>query len=241
MPRHVPFRPLALLALLALAAVLATHDSAGAQESPCAWDACALRVEGTALLQGLGGEPRGRVVMPGLDVTFLAAGPDSAAAYAARFSVARPRSDLWSTWGDLGRGLALVAWIHFSLASDAGDGWAWTAATLMPVSQTARAHARRHDVIADRALERSVWWYNRHLAPPPAGPPTPATAPAPPALRMRPLPAELSPWDLAPLAGGILGGVLTGLVFDDTGWIVTGVLFGTSLGNGVAERRIQPD
>lgn len=200
----------------------------------CPWDACALRVEGGRLLQGIRGEPRGSVAGIELDVGILASGPDSAAAYAARFSVARPRSDLWSTFGDMGRGLALAAWIHFALADDAADGWAWTAATLMPVSQAARAHARRQDVIATRAVERAVWWYNRELGTPPA-----TAGVAPPAARMRPLPADRSPWDLAPLAGGILGGLATSLVFDDAGWIVTGVLLGTSMGNGVAERRLR--
>lgn len=229
MPLHAPIRS---VAVLALAALLAAPETAPAQQGPCTWDECALRVEGGSLLQGVTGVQRGHVIGLDLDVGILAAGPDSAAAYAARFSVARPRSDLWSTFGDMGRGLALAAWIHFALA-DTGDGWAWTAAALMPLSQSARAHARRHDVIADRALERSVWWYNRALAVPQPGPPL--------AARMRPLPAERSLWDLAPLAGGVLGGALTSLAFDDTGWIVTGVLLGTSLGNGFAERRLQPD
>lgn len=224
--------PPAIFALALAAALVGTPAAAQDPPATCTWDACALRVEGGVLLQGAGGLPRGRVDGIDLDVGILAAGPDSAAAYAARFSVARPRSDLWSTFGDLGRGLALVAWIHYALAADAADGWAWGAATFMPVSQSARAHARRHDVIADRSIERSVWWYNREIAGPPA---------TPPAAVMGPLPADRSLWDLAPLAGGVLGGVLTGLIRDDTSWIVTGVLFGTSIGNGFAERRLHPD
>jgi hypothetical protein len=216
--------------VLALAA-LGAPGTAPAQEAPCTWDECALRVERGSLLEGARGTFRGRVIGLDLDVGVLSAGPDSAAAYAALFSRARPQSDLWSTFGDLGRGLALISWIHFAL-SDAADGWAWTAAALMPVSQVARSHARRQDVIANRSLERAVWWYNRQFAAPPA---------APPAGRMLPLPADGSPWDLAPLAGGVLGGILSGLLFDDTGWIVTGVLLGTSFGDGVAERRLYPD
>jgi hypothetical protein len=217
------------------AATAAQEPEVPAREPTCSWDACALRVEGGQLIQGIRGQPRGRIAGIDLDVEILAAGPDSAAAYAARFSVARPESDLWSTFGDLGRGLALAAWIHFALADDAADGWAWTAAALMPVSQSARAHARRQDVIATRALDRAVWWYNRELATPPTG------SSVPPVIRMRPLPADRSFWDLAPLAGGIVGGLATSLLADDVGWIVTGVLFGTSLGDGVARRRLAPD
>lgn len=225
--------------VLALSAPLAALAPAAAvaQEAGCSWDACALRVEGGSLLQGVRGEVRGTVVGLAPDVTILREGPDSAAVYAARFSLARPRSDQWETWGGLGRGIALAAWIHFAMA-DTGDGWAWTAAVLMPVSQSARAHARRQDVIAERALERAVWWYNRELAGPVAVQPG-LTIPAL-AGRMAPLPAERSLWDLAPLAGGILGGALTNIFADRAGWIVTGVLFGTSVGNGFAERQLQP-
>ena len=223
--------------VLALFALLCTAGVAPAQEAGCTWDACALRVEGGSLLQGVRGEVRGTIVGLTPDVAILTAGPDSAAAYAARFTIARPRSDLWETWGGLGRGIAMAAWIHFSLA-DTGDGWAWTAAALMPVAQSARAHARRQDVIAERSLERAVWWYNRELAAPgavQAGSTIPALEG-----RMAPLPAERSLWDLAPLAGGVLGGVLTSALTDRAGWIVTGVLFGTSVGNGFAERQLRP-
>ena len=230
-------RPAPLHCLLFVVSAAFGPGSALAQEAACTWDACALRVEGGSLLQGVRGEVKGTVVGLAPDVTILTDGPDSAAAYAARFSSARPRSDQWETWGGLGRGLALAAWISFALG-DAGDGWAWTAATLMPVAQSARAHARRQDVIAERALERAVWWYNRDLAA------QETVQPGPPSLalagRMAPLPAERSLWDLAPLAGGVLGGALTSLLTDRTGWIVTGVLWGTSIGNGFAERQLRP-
>jgi hypothetical protein len=219
--------------LLAVSALSLSADRARGQERTCTWDECALRVEGDALLEGSRSEYRGWVGEPAADVAVLLAGPDSAAAYARRIELAIPRSSLWSALGNAGRGLALAAWIHYTLADDAAEGWAWTAAVLTPVSASALTHARRQGVIADRSIRRSVWWYNRQFAAPADG--------LPPRTRMLALPNDYSGWDLAPLAGGILGAAVTSVFFDSPGYITFGAMLGTSFGGQIAERRLHPD
>jgi hypothetical protein len=164
----------AAAALVALAA-LSPPSSSGAQPAnapagvtaapACTYDACALRLERTAILRGAGGAPVGRLGTFGAPaLTPLVAGSDSAARHAAVFDRE------YGTGKKLLHGGAVVALVPLTILLHrtrdldrdvtAGD-WALLAAAVPGLA--VEIWGARKVERSLKALSRAVWWYNRDL------------------------------------------------------------------------------
>ena len=140
-----------LLVIVLLGAVAETHAQA-----PCTYDRCALRIEGRRVLAGTQGERLGNIgpfSIPDLDQRLTLS--DSALAHYRIFRNNYRSGTLWALAGG-------ALWGVGYLSIDAQDGYALPVVALTG-SVVASVIGLRKSVRAQKALARTVWWYNRDL------------------------------------------------------------------------------
>ncbi len=165
MPRRHGFTAAALLA----AASLATSGELLAQTSPpssgCAYDQCALRLEGNRILRGAAGERVGKLgVFSATSLSSLVARvpSDSARAQARIFDINYGRGSTLAFIGALTAGGALAV-EHARREQELTGGHSAVFAIALSGVVIEFVGVRKI-VKAHEALSRAIWWHNRELS-----------------------------------------------------------------------------
>jgi hypothetical protein len=164
MPRRYGFTAAALL----VAVTLAPSDKLSAQASPlasgCAYDQCALRLEGNRILRGAAGERVGKLgVFSATSLSGLVAGvpSDSALAYARIFDANYGRGSTFAFIGALTAGGALA--VEHARREQRLTGGTSAVFAIALSGVVIEFVGVRKIVKARDALSRAIWWHNREL------------------------------------------------------------------------------
>ena len=169
MANHAVLRQYSFFAALLVAAFVAPSNTLLAQASPpspsCAYDQCALRLEGNRILRGASGEMVGKLGL--FSATSLSGlvsriASDSALAHARIFDANYGRGSILFVAGALTGGVALgVAHARSEQRLTGGTSTVFAIALSGLVVELVGA---RKLVKARNALSRAMWWHNRELA-----------------------------------------------------------------------------
>jgi len=161
-----------LAALLALAAAPSARldaqqpDSARASRSdggraPCAYDACAFRLEDDRLVQGALGTEVARLGIFTAPMRGVAWSSDSARVQAARFSSRYANARGLKTGAVFGSAVATILLVNAEEGSSNRD--AIGPAVLLVASSVLSIVGQQIENSARRQLSRAIWWHNREL------------------------------------------------------------------------------
>jgi hypothetical protein len=161
-------RDVVFAAALLAAAMIASSGRLLAQSSPpapgCAYDQCALRVEGNRILRGASGESVGSLgVFSATNLTGLVSGvlSDSATAHARIFDATYGRGSTLALVGALVAGAALG--VEHSRRDQRLTGGTSTVFAIAVSGMVAGLVGVREVAKAHDALSRAIWWHNREL------------------------------------------------------------------------------